>query len=126
METVCCFFKGSKQEKVIKQTYWVVLDQCKQDMHAALSVLDYVLKTLKSRYQHLKTIYMRTDNAGCNSGSAAMETQYHIAKKHDMVLLRHDYVEPQTGKDQCDRDNAIARRKHRMYVNAGGRFHENR
>ena len=119
METVCCFFKGSKQEKVMKQTYWVVLDQCKQDMHAALSVLDYVLKTLKSRYQHLKTIYMRTDNAGCYSGSAALETEYHIAKNQDMVLLRHDFVEPQTGKDQCDRDNATARRKHRMYVNAG-------
>lgn len=96
-----------------------VLLLCEQDMHAALSVLDCVLKILKLKYQHLKIIYMFTDNAGVYSGSAAMETEYQTTKTFDMVLLCCDFVEPQTRKDQCDRDNTTARRKQWMYMNVG-------
>jgi hypothetical protein len=47
METVTYFFHKTEEEAISKQTYWVIFDQCKQDMLATVSVFDYVLKTLK-------------------------------------------------------------------------------
>ena len=34
-------------------------------------------------------------------------------------LCRLDFSEPQWGKDQCDRDSAVVKRKIRSYLNAG-------
>ena len=42
-----------------------------------------------------------------------------ICKKKDVQLERYDYNEPQKGKDQCDRESAVAKRYINAYVNAG-------
>ena len=44
---------------------------------------------------------------------------YRICKEHDVILKRLDYNEPQKGKDQCDRDSAVARNILRCFVDEG-------
>ena len=42
--------------------------------------------------------------------TSVAEIEYSLCKKHDINLLRHDYNEPQCGKDQADRDSAVAKK----------------
>ena len=47
------------------------------------------------------------------------ETVYRICKENKIKLKRLDFNEPQKGKDQCDRDSALARNALRTYVDEG-------
>ena len=47
------------------------------------------------------------------------ELEFEICKKHNITLYCHDYNEPQRGKDQADRESAIAKRYMTKYVIAG-------
>ena len=58
-------------------------------------------------------------NAGCYHGNPYPELLYHISKQNGFLLKRLDYNEPQKGKDQCDRDSALARNTLRIYVEEG-------
>ena len=47
------------------------------------------------------------------------ELLYSICKTNEMELLRYDYNEPQKGKDQCDRESAIAKGYLNAFINSG-------
>ena len=64
-------------------------------------------------------LYRKLDNAGCYAGSSDAEIEYSLCKKYDINLLRHDYNEPQCGKDQADRDSAVANKFLNAYIHSG-------
>ena len=64
-------------------------------------------------------MYCKSDNAGCYHGNPYPESIYKICKQNSITLKRLDYNEPQKGKDQCDRDSALARNALRRYVDEG-------
>ena len=48
-----------------------------------------------------------------------MEGTCHILKDNSFSLIKHDFNEPQKGKDQCDRQSAVAQHCRTVYINAG-------
>ena len=52
-------------------------------------------------------------------GNFYVENVHKICRVHGINLKRVDYNEPQKGKDQCDREAALARNAIRKYVDEG-------
>ena len=67
-------------------------------------------------FPDVKELYCKSENAGCYNGNPYPESIYKICKQNSIALKRSDYNEPQKGKDQCDRDSALARNALRIYV----------
>ena len=44
--------------------------------------------------------------------------EYHNLKEEDLTLIFHDFNESQRGKDQCDRETAVAQHCRTVYLNA--------
>ena len=81
-----------------------------QDVVETLCVLDHVLAQMKTDYPNLKGLYHKSDNASCYAGNSCAEVEYLLCKEHNINLRRHDYNEPQKGKDQADRESAVTKK----------------
>ena len=64
-------------------------------------------------------MYCKSNNAGCYHENPYPESIYKICKQNSITLKRLNYNEPQKGKDQSDRDSALARNALRRYVDEG-------
>ena len=64
----------------------------------------------------MKEMFNRCDNASSHHRNFYGESLYKICKTNGIALRRLDYNEPQKGKDQCDRDSAVARNVLRCFV----------
>jgi hypothetical protein len=104
---------------LIKKTYFTALTRCDQDVIDTLCVADHVIKQIRADYPHLRQLYHKSDNAGCYAGNSVAENLYHICQLQNIDLLRYDYNEPQRGKDQADRDSAVAKRFLSAYIHSG-------
>jgi len=102
-----------------KHTYLTALTRCDQDVLKTLCVSDYVIKQFKKDFPNVNNLYRKSDNAACYAGNSVAEIEYKICKANGMKLIRHDYNEPQKGKDQAERDNAVAKRYLNAYVHSG-------
>ena len=99
----------TNNDEIRKCTYFTALDNCDQDVVDTLCITDHVLCEMMKDFPDLPTLYRKSDNAGCYAGNSVAETEYSLCKKYDTNLLRHDYNQPQCGKDQADRDSAVAK-----------------
>jgi hypothetical protein len=103
-----------------KNTYFTAIDRCLQDMSSVLCVFEHVIDQINKDIPHLTTLYTRSDNAGCYSGTAVILARKMICDGADIQLKRTDFSEPQRGKDQADRDIAVAKSCLKAYTNRGG------
>jgi hypothetical protein len=103
-----------------KMTYFTAIDRCLQDMSSVLCVFEHVLDQIKTDLPNLTTLYTRSDNAGCYAGTAVIMARKLICDSADICLKRTDFSEPQRGKDQADRDIAVAKSCLKAYTNRGG------
>ncbi|CAF4535520.1 unnamed protein product [Rotaria sp. Silwood2] len=103
-----------------KMTYFTAIDRCLQDMSSVLCVFEHVIDQIKIDLPNLSTLYTRSDNAGCYAGTAVILTRQVICAADDICLKRTDFNEPQRGKDQADRDIAVAKSCLKAYTNRGG------
>ena len=87
-------------------------------MAQTLSVTDNVCKQIKVDFPNIKNVFGKSDNAGCYSGNGCLERACHILRQNDFSLIKHDLNEPQKGKDQCDRESAVAQHCRTVYINA--------
>jgi hypothetical protein len=113
------FYKDSKLN-LKKMTYFTAIDRSLQDMSSVLCVFEHVLKQIKQDLPHLNAIYTRSDNAGCYAGAAVVMARPLLAAQVGIQLKRTDFNEPQRGKDQADRDTAVAKSCLRAFINRGG------
>ena len=104
---------------VKKHTYFTTAYRSDQDIKDSLSLGDYVVKEFSKDFPDVKELYCKSNNAGCYHGNPCPESIYKICKQNSITLKRLDYNEPQKGKDQCDRDSALARNALRRYVDEG-------
>ena len=102
-----------------KDVYFTATYRSDQDVIDTLCVADHALEQIKKDYPSLEGFYCKSDNASCYAGNSCAELEFEICKKHNITLYRHDYNEPQKGKNQADRKSAIAERYMTKYVNAG-------
>ena len=101
-------------------TYFTAIDRCLQDMASVLSIFEYVLKQVKQDLPNLNTLYTRSDNAGCYAGATVILSRPEICSRFGICLKRTEFSEPQRGKDQADRDIAVAKSCLKAYTNRGG------
>ena len=62
---------------------------------------------------------MKIDYAGCYARNSVAKIEYSLCKKYDINLLQHDYNEPRCGKDQANRDSAVAKKFLNAYIHSG-------
>ena len=103
-----------------KITYFTAIDRCLQDMSSVLCVFEHVIDQIKTDLPNLTTLYTRSDNAGCYAGTAVIISRQAICANADICLKRTNFSEPQRGKDQADRDIAVAKACLKAYTNRGG------
>ena len=113
------FFLRNNEQKFIKATYFTFIDKCSQDMAASSCVFKNDLEQFRADFPDVKFIHCRNDNAGCYSGASAIMAKREICDQVGIKLESIDFNEAQKGKDQCDRDGAVVKRKLRSYVNSG-------
>ncbi|CAF3215870.1 unnamed protein product [Rotaria sp. Silwood2] len=89
-------------------------------MAAVLCVFEHVLAQIRKELPHLSALYTRSDNAGCYAGASVIMAQSALCSRAGIFLKRTDFSEPQRGKDQADRDSAVAKSCLRAYTNRGG------
>ena len=108
-----------KQDNELKKyVYFTLLQKCEQNLAHTLSVTDYVCQQIKTDFPTAKNGYKKSDNTGCYAGNGYLLGEYHILKEEDLTLICHDFNEPQRGKDQCDRESAVAQHCRTVYLNA--------
>ena len=91
-----------KDNNLHKYVYFTLLQKCDQNMAQTLSVMGHVCKQIKADFPNI--IYWRA----C-----------HILKQNGFSLIKHDFNEPQKGKDQCDRESTVVQHCKTVYINAG-------
>lgn len=47
------------------RTYACIFDAAKQDWFSVASILEHLICTMKIQIPNIKTVYLRSDNAGC-------------------------------------------------------------
>ena len=83
------------------------------------SVFKHDLEQFHIDFPGIESRHCRNDNAGCYSGASAIIAKKEICDSGGIKLEKIDFNEAQKGKDQCDRDGAVAKRKICTYINKG-------
>ncbi|CAC5392031.1 unnamed protein product [Mytilus coruscus] len=91
-----------------------VFDNATQDALTSTSILQDTINHINKENKKIKTLYLRSDNAGCFHSSYSLTTIPMINKKSLIKIKRVDFSDPQGGKCICDRKKGIKR-----YVNEG-------
>jgi hypothetical protein len=105
---------------VIKKiTYFTCFDYCEQNMVDTLCVAEHVISQFSIDFPNCKTLFAKSDNAGCYTGNGYAQLEWKICRWKNIALKRHDYSEPQHGKDQADRESALAKRYLSAFLNSG-------
>ena len=109
-----------KQDNEIKKyVYFTLLQKCEQNLAHTLSVAYFVCQQIKTDFPTVKNVYKKSDNTWCYAANGYLLGEYHILKEKDLTLIRHDFNELQRGKDQGDRESAVAQHGRTVYLNAG-------
>ena len=111
--------KKDEDGQLRKDVHFTSVYRSDQDVVETLCVVDHVLAQMKTDYPNVKGIYRKSDNAGCYAGNSCAEVECLLCKEHNINLHRHDYNEPQKGKDQEDMENAVAKKYMNRYINLG-------
>lgn len=85
------------------QSYAHLFDACQQDWCAVCSVAEHTLQEIKRRKPHVSKIYLRSDKAGCYHNNFLIAAVKDFGQRIGIHVCRYDYLEPQYGKDVCDR-----------------------
>ena len=75
----------------------------------SLTIASLVIEQVATDFPNLKELFGKSDNASSYHGNLYSQSLYKICKPNEIYLLRFDYNEPPKGKDQCDREAAVAR-----------------
>ena len=113
------FLLSDNEGVMTKSTYFTTLFRSDQDFQDAWSLADHMPHQYSDDFPNVNELYAKSDNAGCYHFKVCPEALYKIRKKSDIILKQLDSSEPQKGKDQCDRDSAVARRVFRSFVDEG-------
>jgi uncharacterized C2H2 Zn-finger protein len=113
------FVLDSDSQQIRKFTYFTIIEKCKQDMFAVACIFQHVISQIQNDFPHITELTCRSDNAGCYSGGAIIMARKEICNDRRIYLKGIEFSEPQCGKDQADRDSAVAKTCFRNYVNEG-------
>ncbi|CAG2186092.1 unnamed protein product [Mytilus edulis] len=102
------------------RTYVHTIESAKQDWYSVTSVIEHTLKTIKDQMPNIKSVVLRSDNAGCYHCSNLWHSLHGISQRTGVYIKEYDFSEAQNGKSYCDSKIAHMRGKMRKYVLEGG------
>lgn len=91
----------SKTTRVL--SYAHLIDSCSQDWFAVTSVFESLLESIKVDFPDVKTVCIRSDEAGCYHTTNLIAAVKDVGDRVGIHVERYDFSEPQQGKDICDR-----------------------
>lgn len=100
-------------------SYAHLLNSCRQDWFAVLSILENLLSTVRSQNPVTKKAYLKSDEAGCYHNSKLVSSFKELGQRQGIEILRYDHSEPQWGKDMCDRILCPLKASIRRYCDEG-------
>ena len=106
---------GSLQLK----SYAHLFDSCQLDWFAVCSILENLLKAIKTENPEIESVYLRSDGAGCYHNNSLIAAVTDIGERTGVRFLRYDFSEPQHGNDVCDRILCPMKASIRRYCNEG-------
>ena len=74
---------------------------------------------LKQLKPNLKSVFIRSDNAGCYHGAEFILAVEQLYRETGVLIERIDFSEAQAGKSVCDRRSADLKGECRCHVNEG-------
>ena len=75
---------------------------------------------MKKDFPHLKFVIDKSDNAGCYHNEVLFAWKVNWSNQHlKLKFLETIFNERQSGKDQCDRDTATAKRQMQYHIDRG-------
>ena len=110
-----------KDEKgeLFKKTYIAFVGAAPQDVGAVIAIYETCLKQVKEDFPHLKFVIDKSDKAGCYHNETFFFWKATWPKTIGLKFKETMFNERQSGKDQCDRDSATAKRQMKYYVEGG-------
>ncbi|CAC5404351.1 unnamed protein product [Mytilus coruscus] len=96
-----------------------VFDNATQDALTSTSILQDTINHINKENKKIKTLSLRSDNAGCFHSSYSLTTIPMINKKSLIKIKRVDFSDPQGEKCICDRKAAHIKGHIKRYVNEG-------
>ncbi|CAC5393144.1 unnamed protein product [Mytilus coruscus] len=113
-------FKDIDDLTLKHRTYVHTIESAKQDWYSITSVIEHTLKTIKDQMPNIKSVVLRSDNAGCYHCSNLRHSLHGISQRTGVYIKEYDFSEAQNGKSYCDSKIAHMRGKMRKYVLEGG------
>ena len=108
---VACLLQKEPDSYLSVQSFVHVFDDCTQDKVALLSILKYILKTIKAEKPVMRNAHLQSDNAGCYHNPLNLFSMKSLSRR------TYNYTETQCGKGICDRKTASTKQHIRRYVN---------
>ena len=106
-----------QEERFSVQCFVHLFEQCKQDWFAVASIIESLLKTVKTEQPFITEAFLRSDNGACYHNAPLLFALPAIGSRTGIQIKRYDFSEPQAGKDICDRKIAPMKAHIRRYVN---------
>ena len=85
------------------RTYIHLFEDCVQNWFAVASIIENTLTTLKAANPNIQEAFLRSDNAGCYHCAYLILSLPSLGERAGIRIVRHDFSDPQAGKDICDR-----------------------
>ena len=84
-------------------TFCHFFESCLQNGQTVVSVMRDLFLRLKQLRPNLKSVFLRSDNAGCYHGAEFILAVEQLYRETGILIERIDYSEAQAGKSVCDR-----------------------
>ena len=106
--------------KFKKRTYITFIGKAAKDVGSVIAIYQSLLRQLQTDFPHIKYIIDKSDNAGCHHNEVLFTWKAIWPRKTlNISFIETVFNERQSGKDQCDRDSATAKRQMQYYIERG-------
>ena len=111
--------KNSEAQTVNVTSYVHLLGDCNQEWFSVASLVEDLVRALKTSSPSVNRVYLRSDEASCYHNNCLIAAVREIGKRIGVAIVRYDFSEPQQGKDVCDRIICPLKSSIRKYCNEG-------
>ena len=117
---IACVIVKHQEENVKKRTYVVFFGNASQDTATVIAIYQRCLEQIKMDFPRLNYIKDKSDNAGCYHNEILFSWKAQWPRKALGIQFEETiFNEHQSGKDQCHRDAATAKRQMNYFIERG-------
>ena len=101
------------------QGFVTVIKSCGQGSSAVVTILQHVIRTLKTEHPEIQRVFLRQDNAGCYHSASTVLACPASEASTGVRVEGLDFSDPQGGKGTAGRSATTAKSHIRLYINEG-------